>query len=159
MTRGLLLFMLLASPMLHAGEVYRWVDSKGAVIYSDQPPPGSAKPAQKVQGKGNVVEVDKESYETRLARETNPVVLYTTNCGPVCDQARDHLTQRGVPFTIRDPAKDVEIAVELKKLIGSVEVPVIRVGKSHVKGFESVTWDNILDVAGYPKTPLLPPKP
>lgn len=161
MTRGLLFFLLIASPLLHAGDLYRWVDGAGNVVYSDQPPPPSAKQSKKVSGKANVVEVDKESYESRQARQTNPVVLYISQCGPVCDQAREFLAKRGVPFTTKDPSKDPEIAVELKKLVGALEVPVIQIGRTHQKGFEPTSWDSILDIAGYPKAPLLPnaPKP
>jgi glutaredoxin len=156
MFRGLLLLLLLTSPLLHAGEVYRWLDERGNVYYSDQPPPPSAKQTVKVRGKGNVVDVDKESYEARIARERNPVVLYASACGPICDQARDHLNQRGIPFTTKDPSKEPEIAMELKKLVGVMEVPVITVGKTHQKGFDPSSWDSLLDAAGYPKTPLIP---
>ena len=159
MIRGMLILLLGASPLLHAGEIYRWVDERGAVHYSDQPPPANARQSQKVKGKGNVVDVDKESFETKLAREKNPVVLYSAACGPMCDHARDHLTQRGIPYILKDPCKEPEIAVELKKLIGAVEVPVIVVGKTHQKGFDISSWDSLLDAGGYPKSPLIPPKP
>jgi hypothetical protein len=70
--------LLLASTFIHAGEVYRWVDAQGGVYYSDQPPPPSARQSTKVSGKGNVVDVDKESFAGRQAREKNPVVLYAS---------------------------------------------------------------------------------
>ncbi len=158
MIRGLLILLLFTSSLIQAGEVYRWVDDKGGVHYSDQPPPSSAKQSIKVKSRGNVVDVDKESFEGRLAREKHPVVLYSTACGPICDQARDYLTQRGIPFLTKDPAKDQEIASEVKKLVGAVEVPVILVGKLHEKGFDPGSWDRLLDTAGYPKTPLIPVK-
>ena len=156
MIRGLLILLLFTSPLLQAGEVFRWTDEKGTVHYSDQPPPSSAKQSAKIKGGGNVIDVDKESYETRIAREKNPVVLFANACGPICDQARDHLNKRGIAFSVKDPSKEPEIAVELKKLVGSVEVPVIVVGKTHQKGFEPSSWDSLLDAAGYPKTPLNP---
>ena len=156
MIRGLLILLLLTSPLLQAGEVFRWTDEKGTVHYSDQPPPASAKQSARIQGRGNVIDVDKESYEARIAREKNPVVLFANACGPICDQARDHLNKRGIAFSVKDPSKEPEIAVELKKLVGSVEVPVIVVGKTHQKGFEPSSWDSLLDAAGYPKTPLIP---
>lgn len=158
MSRGLLILLLFTSTFIHAGELYRWVDAQGGVHYSDQPPPPSAKQLTKVKGKGNVVDVDKESFETRTAREKNPVTLYSTACGPVCDKAKDHLAQRGIPYTLKDPSKEPEIAVELKKLAGAMEVPVILVGKTHQKGFDRSSWDSLLDTAGYPKTALIPAK-
>lgn len=159
MTRGLLLLLLLAGTWAQAGELYRWVDAQGNVTYSDQPPPLTAKQKATIKGKGNVVEVDKESYEARVAREKHPVVLYVSACGPVCDQAREYLSQRGIPFTQKDPSKEPEIALELKKLAGAMEVPVIQVGKAHQKGFEKGLWSKLLDGAGYPKAPLVPVKP
>jgi glutaredoxin len=167
MFRGLLIVLLFASLLVtpltstlaHASEVFRWLDERGSVHYSDQPPPPSAKQILKVRSKGNVVDVDKESFDTRRARDKNPVVLYASACGPLCDQARDHLMQRGIPFTTKDPSKEPEIAVELKKLVGTLEVPVIVIGKSHKKGFEAESWDSLLDSAGYPKTALIPSKP
>lgn len=156
MFRSLIYLLLLASPLTQAGEVFRWTDAQGRVVYSDQPPPASAKQSSRVSGKANVIDVDKESYASRLAREKNPVVLYVSACGPICDQARDHLNERGIAFTTKDPSKEPEIAVELKKLVGSLEVPVIVVGKTHTKGFERSSWDSLLDAAGYPKTPLIP---
>jgi glutaredoxin len=154
MLRGLLLIFLFASPLTHASDLYRWTDAQGKVYYSDQPPPPNARQSSRVGGKPNVIDVDKESFESRLARERNPVVLYVSACGPICDQARDHLNQRGIPFSSKDPSKEPEIALELKKLVGTLEVPVILVGKTHTKGFERSSWDSLLDAAGYPKTPL-----
>lgn len=156
MARGLLILLLFTSSLVQAGEVYRWVDAQGGVYYSDQPPPPSVRQATKVKGKGNVVDVDKESFEAKLAREKNPVVLYASACGPICDQAQEYLVQRGIRFTLKDPSKEPEIALELKKLAGAIEVPVVLVGKSHQKGFEAGAWGKLLDSAGYPKTPLIP---
>ncbi len=156
MHRGLFILLLFISPLLQAGEVFRWTDEKNTVHYSDQPPPASAKQSTRIKGGGNVIDVDKESYEARIARDKNPVVLFANACGPICDQARDHLNKRGIPFSVKDPSKEPEIALELKKLVGSLEVPVIVVGKTHQKGFEPSSWDSLLDTAGYPKTPLIP---
>jgi glutaredoxin len=159
MPRGLLILLLLSSTFIHAGEVYRWVDERGGVYYSDQPPPKSAKQSQTIRGKGNVVEVDKESFAGKQAHAKNPVVLYANNCGPFCDQARDHLKRRGIAYSQKDPSTDPEHALALKKLVGAMEVPVIVAGKSHLKGYETSSWDTLLDEAGYPRTPLVPPPP
>mgnify|MGYP001039929870 CR=1 FL=1 len=82
MSRGLLILLSLTSTFIHAGEVYRWVDERGGVCYSDQPPPKSAKQSQTIRGRGNVGEVDKESFAGKQAHAKNPVVLYASNCGP-----------------------------------------------------------------------------
>ncbi len=146
----------LALSLAWGTDVFRWVDEQGGVHYSDQPPPLSAKKVQKLSGRGNVVEVDKESFDTKMAKAQNPVVLYASDCGQFCDDAKAYLRQRGVPFTLKDPSKEPEYAVELKKLVGAMEVPVIVAGQSHQKGFEATSWDTLLDAAGYPRTPLIP---
>jgi glutaredoxin len=160
MIRAASLLLLLANAWaVQAGEVYRWVDSAGSVHYTDRPPPSSVTRVKTLSGKGNVVEVAKESFETRRAREKSPVTLYGGTCGPLCDEARAFLTQRGIPYAQKDPSREPESAVEVKKMTGTLEVPVLLVGKSHQKGFEPTSWGSLLDNAGYPKSPLIPPKP
>jgi glutaredoxin len=154
-----MLMPLAAAGVAQAAEVYRWVDSAGGVHYTGHPPPASAKQVKSLSGKGNVVEVDKESFESKKAREKSPVVLYGGACGPICDEAREFLKQRGIAYEHKDPSQDPESAVEVKKLTGRLEVPVLVVGKTHQKGFEPSSWGSLLDAAGYPKTPLIPPKP
>ena len=153
------LLLLATASAAQAGEVYRWVDSAGGVHYTDQRPPATVKEVKMLSGKGNVVEVAKESFEARQAREKSPVTLYGGACGPLCDEARAFLNQRGIPFEHKDPSKEPEYALEVKKLTGSLEIPVLVVGKTHQKGFEPSSWGSLLDAAGYPKTPLIPPKP
>ncbi|MBI5329055.1 MAG: glutaredoxin family protein [Betaproteobacteria bacterium] len=161
MKRPLLLILCVATSIGPAlgGELYRWVDERGKVHYGDQPPVQKNMKSQQISGKGNVVEVAKETYATTVAREKSPVTLYSNECGPVCDQAKDFLKQRGVPYTLKDPAKTPETALELKKLIGALEVPVLVIGGKPEKGFLASTWAALLDEAGYPKAPLIPPKP
>lgn len=154
-----MLLLYTATAAATGGGVYKWVDPGGRTHYSDQPPPADVRNAQQIRSKGNVVEVDKESFAAKQAQAKNPVVLYANNCGPFCDQAREHLARRGIAYSQRDPSIDPEHAQALKKLVGVMEVPVIVVGKSHMKGYESTSWDRLLDEAGYPKTPLLPANP
>jgi glutaredoxin len=144
---------LLSTPVL-AADLYKWEDSSGNVHYSDSPPPKEAKTSQRFQAKGNVIEVDKQSYATRYAVANQPVTLFVSTCGPICDQARELLLQRGIPYLTKDPSKEPEIALELKKLTGKIEVPVIKVGNQHQMGFEASSWNSLLDAAGYPRTPL-----
>jgi len=47
----------------------------------------------------------------------------------------------------------------LKKLVGDAFVPTLRVGKQSTRGFEAGAYNNLLDLAGYPKTALPGSKP
>lgn len=144
-----------------SASLYRWVDLDGKVHYSEQPPPPSA--ARKVEEKtlGTPPADDVQlPYATRLAAKNFPVTLYNSGCGEPCTKAREHLTQRGVPFNEKD-AGTAEVQAELKKLIGTLEVPVLAVGTvTHLKGYNPGAWNAALDEAGYPKSAPYPrPKP
>ena len=45
-----------------------------------------------------------------------------------------------------------EAVKSLRQLIGQLQVPTLKIGDNVQKGFEKVMWNNLLDLAGYPKT-------
>ena len=69
-------------------QVYRYVDSDGKIVYTDKPPPPSAKEAQSKRIGANSIETSQLSYATQQAQERYPVTLYTFACGVVCDTGR-----------------------------------------------------------------------
>lgn len=130
--------------------LYRWVDKDGKVQFSDTPPPGDVKNAQqKRYGQANA---DQDlPFATQAAMRRNPVMLYTVpNCEP-CGKGRELLSNRGVPFSERDAQSNVETQQALKKLTGDLNVPLLLIGESRIKGFEEGSWSAALDAAGYPK--------
>ena len=140
-----------ASAPLGAAQLYQWKDAQGRTVYSDQPPPPSIRNAQQKAFKGSVIEVG-ESYAAKTAREKNPVTLYASACGAPCDEARQLLGERGIPFSNKDPQASPEAHAELKKLTGRSSVPVLVVGSDKIDGFETGQWQAMLDRAGYPKS-------
>jgi glutaredoxin len=152
-------FLLFCTQLAVAATMYRWVDAEGKVHYTDQQPPESAKGVQKMRPAGIVEDTTPEPYAVRQAARKFPVVLYVSDCGEVCDKAREHLKRRGVPYTSKNP-QEPEIAEALKKLAGGLQVPVLVVGSSVEKGYEAGAWDAALDAAGYPRSnPLARPAP
>lgn len=147
----MLVWVAAASTQLAAAQLYQWKNAQGRTVYSDQPPPPSIRNVEHKSFKGSVIEVG-ESYATRSAREKYPVTLYASACGVPCDQARQLLAARGVPFSNRDPQASSEAQAELKKLTGHLSVPVLVVGKDRIDGFETTQWQAALDRAGYPKS-------
>ncbi len=138
-----------------AQTVYRWVDKDGKVHFSDTPPPPDAKDASQRRVGGGYTEDTQLPYATQLAARRNPVTIFTgAACGEPCDKGRELLTRRGIPYTERDAQNNPEDQEALKKLIGALDVPLLLVGTSKMKGFEEDTWQASLDSAGYPRTRL-----
>jgi glutaredoxin len=154
---AILITVLLAAFSADAAQLYQWKDAQGRMVYSDQPPPPSVRNATQKSFKGSVIEVG-EPYALKQAREKYPVTLYVTPCGLPCDQARQLLADRGVPYRAKNPETSPEDQTALLKLTGRVNVPVLLVGSDKIDGFESGEWNAALDRAGYPKSSGVPKK-
>ena len=137
-------------------DLYRWVDANGKVQYSDQPPPANIKNVDKIKAKGGKPDDAPMPYGLQQAVKNFPVTLFSTECGESCTKARDLLAKRGIPYTDMDATQQAA-QEELKKLInGPPVVPVLKVGRDTLKGFEAGQWNASLDAAGYPKTAVIP---
>lgn len=148
---ALLLALALTGNPAYA-ELYKWIGADGKVNYSDTPPPADAKKVEKKRLNDRVSEGDGLDFATRNAMKKYPVVLFATDCGTPCDQARALLAKRGVPYAEKNPEKNLADGKELKKLTGALEVPDLQVGKdTPIKGFNEAVWNAALDAAGYPK--------
>ncbi len=143
--------LFIASPGF-AQTTYRWVNAAGQTVFSDQAPPPDAKQVVKIS---SAVSGDDQqlSYAMRQAVEKYPVILYTsTNCGDPCVQGRALLNERAIPFSERVLASEEEMN-QLSKILGSTAtLPSVIVGRQSFKGFEAGAWNNLLDLAAYPKS-------
>jgi glutaredoxin len=153
---------VLASGAL-AQTLYRYVDPSGRVVYSDQPPPATAKDTQTKQLPQNVIETDPVPLQAREAAEHFPVTLYTFDCD-ICRDAQALLVKRGIPFETVIVSEE-KGAARLKALTGKQTAPVLTIGDKQVlQGYNETLWQAKLDDAGYPRTApparraQLPPK-
>jgi len=155
--RHLLMLCLALSSACAVAETYRWVDPAGRTVISDTPPPGRAHSVAKAgASNGNT---DGLPFAVKQAVESFPVTLYTSaDCVNECKQARELLNARGVPFTEKmlQTPQDFD---ELKALVGDAFIPSLKVGKQSFRGFEAGSYNNLLDLAGYPKTAPYGAKP
>ena len=148
-----LLGAILFSASAGAQTTYRWVDpATGLTVFSDQPPPAGAKQVVRMGGSEAPGAEAQLPYATRQAAEKFPVMLYTAaTCVETCQQARAMLNGRGVPFTekiLTTPEDSNELASKLKS---EAAVPALFVGQQSFKGYDIAAWNNLLDLAGYPK--------
>jgi glutaredoxin len=148
--------LVLAAPAAHA--LFKVVGPDGRVTYTDRPPSPS---------EGRAVPVNRETgaaVDTTLPFALRPVVarfpvtLFTSgDCGDACVMARSHLARRGIPYTERT-ASTLEERESWTRIVGGSETPTLQVGGQAIRGgFVPASWDETLDVAGYPRNSLLPP--
>ncbi|MEP6658192.1 MAG: glutaredoxin family protein [Betaproteobacteria bacterium] len=143
--------------------VYRYVGPDGRIVYSDRPPPDTARNVETKRLGPNVIEVDAATLATRTASENFPITLYTFACGEICQTAEATLKGRGVPFSVVN-VEDPKGAERLKALTGEMTAPVLQVGdKLMARGFNETRWQALLDEAGYPRSatprPAAPARP
>ena len=146
--------LVLAAGAAHAQ--FKVVGPDGKVTYTDRAPPA-------VEGRvAPVVKGDSGSGEAALPFALRqvvtkfPVTLYTASQCDACEQGRALLTRRGIPFSERT-ATTPEDRDAWQRLVGGQEAPVLKVGAQVMRGFTSTTWDETLDLAGYPRQSQLPP--
>lgn len=138
-------------------QVYRIVGPDGRVTFSDKPPPAdvkaSAAPVVPIAGGGAASAT--LPYELRTTANRYPVTLYTRQgCAP-CDQSREFLASRGIPFSEKTVTTNEDIDA-LQRLGGTDSLPFATIGSQQLKGFSEAEWGQYLDAAGYPKTSQLP---
>src|SRR5687767_9210409 len=155
--RAILGAALLATSLSAGAQMYRWTDSSGKVHYTDTPPPASARNVQSRGDRAGNTAESGEPYALQMARKKAPVKLYSTPGCEACNEARNLLNARGIPFTEVSVA-DPESAAAFKKTIGGTGVPALVVGTRVQKGFEEGLYHRTLDAAGYPKPGVLRPR-
>jgi hypothetical protein len=151
--------MLAIALPLHAA-MYKWVDAQGRVQYSDTPPPADARKVEERRIVPNTIGTSGLPFAVQEAAKRNPVTLWMHDCGELCTKARDYLARRGIPHTVRNPARIEEQESWRKASGGDSAVPRLLVGiNASLKGFDENEWAAALDAAGYPRTaPAMKPQ-
>jgi glutaredoxin len=140
--------LLLGGTTVAALAQYKIVGPDGKVTYTDKPP--TAQDIKMPSGNGaSTGGTPGVPYETRQAMAKYPVTLYAGRNCPPCDQARQALRQRGVPFNEYSVSSNADIAA-LQSRFGGTTMPVISVGGQSMKGYSPNDLAGYLDAAGYP---------
>ncbi|MFP5393193.1 MAG: DUF4124 domain-containing protein [Gammaproteobacteria bacterium] len=152
--KAMVALALLAVATSASAQMYKWTDERGVVHYSDTPAPPSAKAGQLKTGAAGESSVALP-YELARAARNQPVVLYTTSgCAP-CDQARDFLKKRGIPFTEKTVSSAADAAAA-RDAGGNGQLPLLLVGRTKLLGYEPGGWTSALNSAAYPAKSMLP---
>lgn len=137
---------------------YKVTGPDGRVTYTDRP----SNEARSVRPLGTTVAASPAEsgwleglpFTLRQVALRFPVTLYTAaGCVP-CDQGRQLLQQRGVPF--KEFTVDAGAGSELRRREGTDHLPVMRLGQQQLLGFEAGEWQQMLGAAGYPTQSAIP---
>lgn len=162
---------ILAAAMLLPGaalaEAYTWVDERGTVHFSEEPPPkrvrarkldlpdeaprSEGSPAgEKAARKepGRAPPAASQAPLAPLAAKARPapaVELYTTGWCPWCKKARAWFAGQGIAFTERDIDRDARALEEKLRLDGTRNVPTAVIGGKVVRGYAPERYQAALD--------------
>ena len=148
---GLIVVAVLVFPA-HAA-MYKWVDAQGRVQYSDTPPPPDAKRIEERKIVPNTIQTAGLPFAVQEAAKRNPITVWMHDCGELCNKARDFLARRGIPYTVRNPARIDEQEAWKMASGGEAAIPLLLIGSTRrLKGFDEGEWSAALDASGYPRS-------
>lgn len=148
--------LLALLPLLGMAQtVYRSVDANGKVTFSDKPPANAAKISVDGGAAASAPANPALPFELRQVVARYPVTLYSgKDCEP-CDNGRNLLRRRGVPFAEKTVSSSAD-AASLQRLSGSSSLPFLTLGSQQIRGFSEAEWTQYLGAAGYPEQSKLP---
>lgn len=154
----LLLPCLLHTGLSQAGGIYSWKDSDGNVHFGDRPPVDLQSrqldvKVNSISTPDNVKNSARE-YVSNLGQRKpatpsrkRKVVMYSASWCGVCKRARKYFKEEKVPFR----EVDIDATASGRKAYekyGTRSVPVIAVGRKHMRGFSPESFERFYAKAG-----------
>jgi len=141
----LIFFFWSSVSLVGSGEIYKWEDKDGNIVFSDSPPPPGVKgqatkfkasPNEKPALKKEVPRVNSQPLEGKRAYEDITVIIYTTEWCPYSRKAKEYLKSFGVNVIEYDVERDKTKNEERRQKAGQGSgVPVIDVEGIILRGF------------------------
>ena len=119
-------------------EIYKWIDEKGKVHFSDKKP----RDLESEEIKLRINTYESVSYDTSIFNTGKKVVMYSTDWCAYCKKAKKYFVSKGIPFTEYDIEKNSEARKQYKQM-GATGVPVILVGNKRMNGFSEEGFEKI----------------
>jgi len=146
-----ILFVIFVSPASSAvsGEIYKWKDKDGNIVFSDTPPPPGVN-AEKKEFKEESTEKPKtkeyfskttsERVEEKRPYRDIHVIMYMTSWCPYCVKAREYLRSLDVHLIEYNIERDKSKREEMLNKSGGLQgVPLIDVEGIIVRGYSPDT--------------------
>src|SRR5690606_20680816 len=121
---------VLLAASAQAQTVYRIVGPDGRVTFSDRAPEDPANATQLTSrnaATGAAQNLDNLPYALRQSASRYPVVLYSGKDCPPCDNGRNLLVNRGIPFAERTVSSNEDIDA-FKRLASDAGLPLLTIG-------------------------------
>jgi glutaredoxin len=144
-------FLVLLFSFSASAGIYRWVDDKGKMHFSDTPP---------ISNNADDVTVTIKTYTTvevtplveRLGRD-DKVVIYTTHWCYICKKAKNYFRDNKIAYVEYD-IKKTRTGRKDYKLLQGKGVPIIIVGDKRMNGFRETRFDALYKQQQEKKQPV-----
>lgn len=135
--------------------LYRYFDGSGAIRMVEglvNVPPQyrhSAVEVARDTAQINRVEIPRPSrsafrdWEPEFNPNRGGVILFSAAGCSACSRARQHLERLGVPYELRDIHSDSTAKAYVRRILGRVVVPLLKVGGRHVSGYLPAEYDRL----------------
>jgi len=153
LTIALTILVLSTSPVSAA--IYKWVDDKGNIHFTDTPPSDSVD-SQVVNPDPNVIEGYGKTSERSPSDRTKtlleesekatlpPVEMFVTSWCGYCKKAEAWFNARSIPYVKYDIEKDQQAARRKASLTQSRGVPFILIGDVGIPGYSEAAFEKAL---------------
>ena len=132
--------LLLFSSTTIFAEIFKWVDERGNVHFTDKPPQDQQ--TEKVELKINTYSsVEVTPLVERLGKKGKVVMYTTTWCG-ICKKAKKYFVKNNIPHVTYDVEKSSIGRMDFKSLKGR-SVPIIIFGKKRMNGFTVARFERL----------------
>ena len=124
------------------GGIYKWVDEKGKVHFTDNPPDDIK--TEEVELKINTyTSVEIKPLVERLGKK-DKVVIYSATWCRMCKKAKQYFQINNIPYLSYDVEKSRIGKMDFKMLRGR-SVPIIIVGSKRMNGFTASKVDRLYE--------------
>ncbi len=146
--KAILILLMFCSTFSFA-EIYKWIDEKGVVHYSEKKP--EAITVEEIYIKSyNKVSIEKidESLISRSIEQnqrsnrSKKVIMYSAEWCRVCKKAKKYFKKENIRYISYDIEKSKSAKARYKKL-GAKGIPVIFVGKKRMNGFSIAGFNRL----------------
>ncbi len=94
------------------------------------------------------IPVKEKKFTEKKKKKQPKVLIFTTPTCSWCKRAMKYFRAHNIKFKQIDVSKDPVAARDMQKMSGQMGVPVIKIGKDVIVGFDKPKIDKLLDIRG-----------